>query len=94
MAHELIIHAVKDYKALKKIFDDAAGLRQNAGEQRYQVLKFEDDPNKIVHFSEWRSLDDARAFFESPELVNIRRQAGVEAPEFLYLQQLEIGVLC
>lgn len=94
MAHELIIHAVKDYKAWKKIFDDAAGLRQNAGEQRYQVLKFEDDPNKIVHFSEWRSLDDARAFFESPELVNIRRQAGVEAPEFLYLQQLEIGVLC
>ncbi|NOU21987.1 MAG: antibiotic biosynthesis monooxygenase [Methyloglobulus sp.] len=94
MAHVLIIHAVIDYNAWKKIFDDAADLRKNAGEQRYQVLKLEDDPNKIVHFSEWRSLDDARAFFESPELVNIRRQAGVEAPEFLYLQQLESGVLC
>ena len=35
----------------------------------------------------------AKAFFESPELVEIRRQAGVESPEFLYLHQLEAGTL-
>lgn len=93
MPHVLIIHAVKNFDAWKKIFDDAAGLRKDAGEQCYQVLKFENDPNKIVHFAQWRSLDDARAFFESPELVEIRQQAGVEAPEFLYLQQIESGVL-
>ncbi len=93
MAHVLIIHAVKDYHAWKKIFDEAASLRKNAGEQRYQVLKFDNDANKIVHFSEWCSLANARAFFESPELVAIRQQAGVEAPEFFYLEQLESGEL-
>jgi len=51
------------------------------------------DANKIVHFSKWRSLEDARAFFESKELVEIRRQAGVHAPEFIYLDSLEQGTL-
>ena len=93
MDYVLIIHAVKDYSAWKKIFDDAATIRKEAGEQRYQVLKYEQDVNKIVHFSQWVSLDQAKAFFESPKLVEIRKVAGVEAPEFIYLQQLETGIL-
>lgn len=89
----LIIHAVKDYDAWKKIFDDAAEIRKNAGEQSYQLLKFENRPNDIIHFSKWESLSKARAFFESPELVRIRQEAGVESPEFIYLNQLEAGTL-
>jgi quinol monooxygenase YgiN len=89
----LIIHAVKDYAAWKKVFDDAASIRKDAGEQRFQVLKYESDPNQIVHFSQWRSIGEAKAFFESPKLVEIRQQAGVEAPEFIYLEQLDAGVL-
>jgi len=46
-----------------------------------------------VHFSEWSSLDEARRFFESPELVEIRKQAGVKAPDFLYLYEIERGLL-
>ena len=93
MDYVLIIHAVKDYAAWKKIFDDAATIRKEAGEQSYQVLKYELDANKIVHFSKQTSLDQAKAFFESPKLVEIRKVAGVEAPEFIYLQQLETGIL-
>ncbi len=93
MERVLIIHAVKDYPAWKKVFDDAASIRKAAGEQSYQVLKYENDANKIVHFSKWASIAQARAFFESPKLVEIRKQAGVEAPEFIYLHQLEAGVL-
>jgi quinol monooxygenase YgiN len=89
----LIIHAVKDYAAWKQVFDQAAGLRKAAGEQRYLVLRDEVHANRIVHFSQWSSLDDAKAFFESPRLVEIRRQAGVEAPEFNYLVGLEHGAL-
>ncbi|MEI2677251.1 MAG: hypothetical protein V9G29_04975 [Burkholderiaceae bacterium] len=33
------------------------------------------------------------SFFESPELVEIRRLAGVDSPEFSYLRSLEEGVL-
>jgi heme-degrading monooxygenase HmoA len=93
MPHVLIVHEVADYEAWKKIFDDAAGIRKRAGERSFQVLRFENEPRKIVHFSSWSSLAAARAFFESPELMEIRKRAGVKAPEFNYLEQLESGVL-
>jgi quinol monooxygenase YgiN len=93
MPHVLIIHDVEAYSAWKTIFDQAAGIRKQAGEIRYQLLRHERDANRIVHFSEWVSLDKARRFFESPELVEIRQRAGVKAPEFLYLNEIEQGLL-
>ena len=93
MQHVLIIHEVANYEAWKKVFDQAAGIRKQAGERTYQVLKHENDSNKIVHFSVWTSIADAKAFFESPRLVQIRKEAGVKAPEFIYLEELEAGAL-
>lgn len=93
MQYVLIIHEVADYLAWKKIFDDAADIRKGAGEISYQVLAYEKAPNKIVHFSKWSSIKNAKQFFESPKLVQIRIDAGVKAPEFIYLDQLEEGVL-
>lgn len=93
MDYVLIIHAVKDYEAWKRVFDGAADLRKSAGEQSYQLLKYESSSNTIVHFSQWESLAKARAFFESPQLVQIRKDAGVESPEFIYLNQLEAATL-
>lgn len=59
----------------------------------YQLLRYDNDANGIVHFSTWSSLDEARRFFESPELVEIRRKAGVKTPDFLYLHEIEQGIL-
>lgn len=89
----LIIHEVEDYPTWKAVFDDAALLRKGAGEVDYQVLADEVDDRRIVHFSRWTSLAAARSFFESPELVEIRRIAGVKAPEFIYLNGIETGTL-
>jgi quinol monooxygenase YgiN len=93
MAYVLIIHEVENYTAWKQIFDNASGIRKEAGELSYQVLKYENEPNKIVHFSIWTSHADAKRFFESPKLVQIRIEAGVKAPDFIYLDELEAGVL-
>lgn len=93
MPYVLIIHEVADYPAWKKIFDAASGIRKQAGERTYQVLRYEHDANRIVHFSTWTSLAAAKQFFESPELIQIRKDAGVKAPEFIYLEQLESGSL-
>jgi quinol monooxygenase YgiN len=93
MQHVLIIHEVLDYAAWKQVFDNARGIRKEAGERSYQVLHYESDPNKIVHFSKWTSIADAKAFFESERLIEIRKQAGVKAPEFIYLELLECGTL-
>ena len=93
MQYVLIIHEVADYPAWKAVFDNAAGIRREAGERSYQVLKYENDPNRIVHFSAWTSIQDAKNFFESPRLVKIRADAGVRSPEFIYLDQIEAGTL-
>ena len=93
MQHVLIIHEVDNYQAWKKIFDEAASIRKEAGERSYQVLRYENQANKIVHFSTWTSIADAKTFFESPRLAQIRKNAGVKAPEFIYLDQLESGTL-
>jgi quinol monooxygenase YgiN len=93
MQHVLIIHEVASYPAWKAVFDQASAMRKQAGEISYCLLRYENQQNRIVHFSEWSSLDAARRFFESPELVEIRRKAGVKAPEFIYLHEIECGVL-
>lgn len=93
MKYVLIIHQVKDYPVWKAIFDKAADIRKEAGEISYLLLKYESDANKIVHFSQWNSLDNAKQFFESAKLVQIRIDAGVEAPDFIYLEQIETGIL-
>jgi quinol monooxygenase YgiN len=93
MPYVLIVHEVESYAAWKAIFDNAAGIRRRAGELCYRLLRTQSSANEIVHFSEWSSLDDARRFFESPEVVEIRRKAGVKAPTFLYLDEIESGTL-
>ena len=93
MDHVLIIHEVDDYAAWKAVFDGAAAIRKAAGELSFQVLRSDSDANRIVHFSSWRGLGEARAFFESGELAEIRRKAGVRAPEFIYLRLLDQGAL-
>jgi quinol monooxygenase YgiN len=81
------------YGRWKAIFDDAAELRSEAGESDYQVFRYAHDPERIVHLSLWESETRARAFFESPRRVELRANAGVLAPEFHYLQELESGTL-
>ena len=93
MQYVLIIHEVEAYAIWKTVFDQAADMRKRAGEISYQLLRYDTDANNIVHFSEWSSLENARRFFESPQLVEIRRKAGVKAPHFIYLQEVERATL-
>jgi hypothetical protein len=89
MCYVLIIHNVENYESWKEMFDKAATLRKEAGEVSYQVLSDYQLPNKIVHFS----IQQAKAFFESPEVEVLRKQGGVKSPEFIYLNELTFGVL-
>ena len=91
MPQVLIVHEVEDYATWKAAFDAAAGLLAAAGELEYRLLRYENEPNRIVHLGTWTSLESAKAFFQSPEVEEIRRKAGVKAPEFIYLEQLESG---
>lgn len=93
MPHVLILHEVEAYPAWKRVFDQPAEMRKSAGEISYQLLRYANDANNLVHFSAWSSLAQAKRFFESPELVAIRKKAGEKAPTFIYLEEIEQGVL-
>ena len=93
MEFVLAIHEVDNYVEWKHAFDKAAQTRKQAGEISYQIFKYENAPNKIVHLSTWSSLEEAKAFYESPELIEIRKIIGAKEPEFIYLDQLEKGAL-
>lgn len=89
----LIVHRVADFDAWKRVFDSAAALRYAAGERDFQVLTDTADHDVVVHYSTWVSAEAARRFFESDEVVAIRRAAGAEAPFFCYLELVEAGDL-
>ena len=89
----LIIHEVESYPAWKTLFEQAAGIRKQAGEISYQLFRYDTDANQIIHLSIWDSLDNARAFFESDKLIEIRKAAGVRSPSFIYLEEIETKIL-
>ena len=89
----LIIHEVESYLAWKVVFDQAAGMRKQAGEISYQLFRYDIDANQIIHLSIWNSLANARTFFESDELIDIRKAAGVRSPSFIYLEEIEAKAL-
>jgi len=93
LPYVLIIHEVDDYSTWKQGFDKARDLRKMADEIEFQILKYENEPNKIVHFSQWSSLNRAKEFFESEKVKLIRKGLGVKTPEFIYLNELENGIL-
>jgi quinol monooxygenase YgiN len=93
MKHLLIVHEVEDYATWKRIFDNACDIRKAAGEISYQVFKYDSEPNKIIHLSIWDDMGNAKQFFNSPALVQIRMDAGVKSPDFIYLDLLETGIL-
>ena len=93
MKFVLIIHEVADYAAWKIGFDKAANIRKEAGEISFQVLVDNEELNKVVHFSSWKSHEAAKAFFESDKVKAIRKNLGVKQPNFIYLNELESGIL-
>lgn len=93
MNYVLITHEVNDYSSWKMHFDLAASRRKEAGEVSFQVLQFQHEPNKVVHFSQWKDLEMAKSFFDSPEVQQIRLEAGVKTPTFNYLQLIDSGIL-
>ena len=55
------------------------------------TLIYEKEVNKIVHFSKWKSIHAAKKFFESPEIAQIRKEAGVNKGQHFELGSYEVA---
>ena len=85
MPYSLSILELEDYAKWKTAFDAHCDTRKAVGEKTHQIFHIENDPNKIVLLVEWDSLDNAREFLQSAELLEAMKRAGVIGQPDVYL---------
>jgi len=88
MAHIIVRQKVSDYGKWRSAFDEAIKMRKDAGELSSRVFRMADDPNNLLLFQEWNSVDNAAKFVQSTELKEAMQQTGVlEQPDVYFLNE-------
>ena len=61
-----------------------------AGCKGGHLLRSTDDPNEVVIFFEWDTMENARRFTGSPDLKEAMERAGVvDQPDVYFLENVE-----
>ncbi|MCO5246306.1 MAG: antibiotic biosynthesis monooxygenase [Anaerolineae bacterium] len=90
MVHVIVRHTVDDFARWKPYFDSDAGTRQAAGSQGGMLLRGAGNPNEVVIFFRWDSLENVQEFIHAPALAEVMQQAGVVGmPDFTFLEKVE-----
>jgi heme-degrading monooxygenase HmoA len=88
MAKLYVHHKIADYPAWRKFFDDMTTIRTRFGCTGHQVFQSPSDPNEITVLTDWRSVEDARAYATSPDLKEGMKNAGViSQPDVMFLAE-------
>jgi quinol monooxygenase YgiN len=94
MTQVMIRHKVENYADWKSAFDGFAETRKSGGEKSYRILHPSDNPNDLVLFFEWESVEKAETFLASSELKEAMQRAGVAGePHVQFLNLLDQGTL-
>lgn len=87
---------VEDYARWKAEFDGeyACGARKAGGEKSYRIFRTIEDPNTLVLFFEWDSLDNLQEYAQSEILKELLQRSGViESGDSYALEELDKGTL-
>lgn len=79
-ASMLVVHAVKDFAAWKKVYDSVEGLRKRHGIFGAAVNQALDNPNLVIVYHQAETRAELQAFVDSAELMAAMQQAGVSGP--------------
>lgn len=88
MAITFVQHRVADYDAWRKVYDGVADLQRAGGVTEEAVYRGAEDPNSVLVMHRFGSADEARSFFQNPELRRAMADAGVDMGSFR-LEQYE-----
>lgn len=80
LAGIIVSHAVEDYDAWRKVYDDFDLHRKECGIVGQAVNQEFDDPNSVIIYHQAESLSALRAFVDSNELKERMRDGGVAEP--------------
>ena len=88
MRYLLLRHQVKDYDRWKSIYDAHKAARELAGLEEQHVFRDAGNSNLVTILYRARDIEMARMFAESPDLLEIMKQAGVmDKPEMCILNK-------
>ena len=86
----LIRHAVTDFEAWRKVFQEDEVIRRSAGAQSEFVFRSANDPGEVWLVLQWDDLFRARLFARSDDLVDTLVRAGVtQRPEIWFLDDVD-----
>jgi hypothetical protein len=86
----LIRHAVTNFDAWRKVFQEDKVVRRAAGAQNEFVFRSAIDSNEVWLVLQWDDLFRARLFAISDDLVDTLTRAGVMVqPEIWYLDDVD-----
>lgn len=85
MPYVLVHQQTTDYARWKQAFDNAAGMRADAGCIDTLVLQDRRDPQKLTILFEFEDLDRAQRYIDDPKLRTAWRQASVKGETEIHL---------
>jgi hypothetical protein len=88
MRYLLLRHQVRDYDRWRPMYDAHSIAREAAGLEQLHLFRDAGDPNVVTILYRTEDLDAARMFAESPELLELMKQAGVmDKPEMCVMNE-------
>jgi len=88
MAKLYVHHKVKDYVAWRKVFDDLTTMRTQYGCTGHQVFQSPSDPKEITILTDWKTVEQAKAYAMSTDLKEGMQNAGVlSQPDVMFLAE-------
>jgi len=84
----IIRHKVKDFAAMKKVFDGHAAAQKAAGLTNPRVFRSTDDRNEIVILFDMKDAAAAKKFASGADLKTTMASAGViDQPTAYFLEE-------
>jgi hypothetical protein len=82
MATTFVQHRVADYDAWRRVYDGVAELQREGGVTAEAVYRAADDSSNVLVMHRFGTAEEARAFFQNPDLRAAMVDAGVDMASF------------
>ena len=92
MPYTTVRLTVNDFDTWKRVMDGFVKMRRDAGSLGTRIFQSADEPNDVAVIVEWKTLEQAREFYDSLDLLAAMEKGGVlAASEMLYADTVSLS---
>ncbi len=89
-AHIMVRYTIEEFDKWLEVFEGMEAQREAHGGKEWRVFRNEDKLEELIILLDWTDFEQARAYVELPELVEVMSNAGVTSkPEVLFLDEVK-----